>query len=497
MTENQAPSPSSAHDNGRLRVVWYGSPPPRHIVSQPALAVVLGDAAALVAGHSAVTTAPPRAAVLDAAGFEDLDRLRAAYHELSCPVLILAPAEAAATVLSWLRPADDLALSEAPVSLLLHRIRQLDAGRSRALDALTGLPRRDQLDEALARLLPVTSEAHPLALLLIDVDHFKRLNDIHGHVVGDQVIRELGAIVASSAPQAEEIARYGGELFGIVLGATETRARAVAETLRRDIASHAFPDKAEVTVSVGLASAEVPLAADALLQQAQESVYAAKAAGRDRVISYADLERNAAARDEDVALASFENLTQVVSERIAEMLTWRGRKLFERLRLQADNDALTGLHARRYLDRRLAHEIEVAIATKTPLSMALFDVDHFGAVNKEHGWPSGDKVLKDLAELLSDNIRESDWLARYGGEEFTLVMAQTPLAEARGVVERLRVAVDAFTFTTTSGEPIPLSVSAGIAALGLAAEETPAELFEKISAKLLEAKRGGRNHVEA
>ncbi len=480
--------------SGRLRIAWYGSPLPRHVREQRNLAVVAGDLAALI--NRGVAPAPPaRAAVLDAAGFDDHDRLRAAYHQLSCPVLVLAPAESAPAVLTWLRPADDLALSEAPKELLAHRLRQLDAQRSRALDALTGLPRRAQLDEAMRRLLPLCSEAHPVSLLLIDIDHFKRLNDAYGHLAGDQVIRELGAIVASTAPQAEELARYGGELFAVLLGDGERRACALAEALREAIAAHRFPEEIAVTASIGVASAEVPITSDSLLQQAQEAIYAAKASGRDRVASYSGLERDAAARDEDVALASFENLTQVVSQRVAEMLTWRGRKLFERLRLQAENDALTGLHARRYLDRRLAHEVEVSDASGERLCAALFDIDYFGAVNKEHGWPSGDKVLKELAQLLEGNVRHSDWLARYGGEEFCLVMPHTPLHEAQKVVERLRSAVEAFGFSSTSDEPIPLTVSAGVAALDAASGETPMALLERLSSKLLEAKRGGRNRV--
>lgn len=479
-----------------LRVAWYGSPPPRQLVDKPGMAVDAGDVAELTAGTGPLLTTPPRVAVLDAAGFHDLETLRSSYHRLSCPVLVLAPAESAEGVLRWLRPADDVALSEAPVPLLLHRIRQVDCGRERALDSLTGLSRRQQLIDALDRLLPLASEAHPLALLFVDVDHFKRLNDRHGHLVGDQVLRELGAIVGAGTPQAEEVARYGGELFALVLSAGEERAHIVSERLRRAVAAHTFPEGTEVTVSVGISTTDVPMEREALLQQAQEAVYAAKAAGRDRVMSYRDHERSAAARDEDVALASFENLTRVVSQRIVEMLTWRGRKLFETLRDQAENDGLTGLHARRYLDRRLAHEVDVAGTGDMQLTIALLDLDFFGRVNKEHGWPSGDKVLRELATLLTKNVRGSDWLARYGGEEFCLVMPDTALPVAERVVERLRRSVEEFAFTATSDAPIPLTISAGVAELKNG-EESLADLLERVSERLLVAKNSGRNRVAA
>jgi diguanylate cyclase (GGDEF)-like protein len=78
---------------------------------------------------------------------------------------------------------------------------------------------------------------------------------------------------------------------------------------------------------------------------------------------------------------------------------------------------LTGLANRRYLDRRLPFEIQQARERGRPLSVGLLDVDHFGGANKDHGWPSGDKILDDTAARIRDALRASDWAARYGGEE--------------------------------------------------------------------------------
>ena len=99
-------------------------------------------------------------------------------------------------------------------------------------------------------------------------------------------------------------------------------------------------------------------------------------------------------------LESFENRTRVLADRVAEVIAWRGRRLFEELKEQADIDSLTGLFSRRYLDRRLELEVEAARANEVPLSVALVDIDAFGEVNKRHGWPTGDRVLGEIAERV-------------------------------------------------------------------------------------------------
>jgi diguanylate cyclase (GGDEF)-like protein len=166
--------------------------------------------------------------------------------------------------------------------------------------------------------------------------------------------------------------------------------------------------------------------------------------------------------------------------------------VFQELREQADVDALTGLHSRRYLDRRLPFELEHARERNGPLSVALLDVDHFGRVNKEHGWPTGDKVLADTAARIRGALRATDWAARYGGEEICIVL-DAALADAREALDRVRTAVAAAAFATTSGAPLAITVSIGCAELE--PTDTLASLIERASARLLDAKGTGRNQV--
>ena len=129
----------------------------------------------------------------------------------------------------------------------------------------------------------------PLALLFIDIDHFKRINDVHGHQAGDFVLTQLATLLMSMLGEEEVFARYGGEEFAIVARGSESGAAAeLSERMRAAVAAHPFAhDGANipVTVSIGVAFAPAPGLASAadLVARADETMYAAKRAGRNRV----------------------------------------------------------------------------------------------------------------------------------------------------------------------------------------------------------------------
>jgi two-component system cell cycle response regulator len=164
--------------------------------------------------------------------------------------------------------------------------------RMATLDALTGLHNRRYLIDYLEReLARSTRFGRPLALILFDIDHFKRINDQFGHLNGDLTLRVLAARLKSEICRGEMLARYGGEEFAAVL--TETpheRAIEVAERFRRAAEDHAFDFEGtpyQVTVSLGVASiqfGESPSALE-LLQCADDRLYQAKNQGRNRVIA--------------------------------------------------------------------------------------------------------------------------------------------------------------------------------------------------------------------
>jgi diguanylate cyclase (GGDEF)-like protein len=167
-------------------------------------------------------------------------------------------------------------------------------------DALTGLPNRRHFEEAYAQQHRVAvREGLPLALLVVDVDHFKRYNDGHGHPAGDACLQEVAEALARVAQASQgQVARLGGEEFGLLLQADAQRARRVAEMAcavvrdRRIVHAHAGPGAApHLTISVGL-SCRAPGHDSTLLHylaEADEALYRAKSLGRDRVVSLQDL----------------------------------------------------------------------------------------------------------------------------------------------------------------------------------------------------------------
>jgi two-component system cell cycle response regulator len=158
-------------------------------------------------------------------------------------------------------------------------------------DGLTGLLNRSAilgtLDKELAR---AAREGHPLSLLMLDLDHFKQINDTHGHAAGDTVLRECARRMGQAIRNYDSVGRYGGEEFLVVLpGCDGPSAIAQAERLRETFAAFPFAHGAallQVTCSIGVSSRVRPALddAEALLREADLALYGAKGDGRNRVL---------------------------------------------------------------------------------------------------------------------------------------------------------------------------------------------------------------------
>lgn len=158
-------------------------------------------------------------------------------------------------------------------------------------------------------------------------------------------------------------------------------------------------------------------------------------------------------------------------------------------------DALTGLANRRRADETLEQELARAHRTGDPVALILADLDDFKAVNDEHGHPTGDHVLRELAETLRETAREIDVPARWGGEEFAIVLPSTDLGGAAQLAERIRAALESRGIRSTDGVPLHVTASLGTAASG--PETTVQELVDAADEALYRAKRAGKNCVYA
>lgn len=166
-----------------------------------------------------------------------------------------------------------------------------------------------------------------------------------------------------------------------------------------------------------------------------------------------------------------------------------------KVELLSQTDKLTALFNRRRLDEAVLEETLRAERYHHPLALVMLDVDHFKKYNDRNGHLKGDGVLRQTGKLLLRTKRATDLAFRYGGEEFCLLLPETDLDEAKGLAERLRIAIEKESFIGEHTQPgARLTASFGIAAL--APGEDPKSLVLRADRALYAAKERGRNRVE-
>jgi diguanylate cyclase (GGDEF)-like protein len=183
-----------------------------------------------------------------------------------------------------------LSFAAEELSAALARAYRFEAAETRAnIDALTGLPNRRYLEEFVSIAGPRRRSGDSYGVLMIDIDHFKRLNDRYGHATGDNVLRAVGERISAAIRASDTPARYGGEEFAVVLRrANEAQAMEVAERIRQAIGAIPPTDlkvREPVSVSVGVAvSDSTEVALNNLLEAADRALYRAKREGRNRTV---------------------------------------------------------------------------------------------------------------------------------------------------------------------------------------------------------------------
>jgi diguanylate cyclase (GGDEF)-like protein len=157
----------------------------------------------------------------------------------------------------------------------------------------------------------------------------------------------------------------------------------------------------------------------------------------------------------------------------------------------AFTDVLTGAQNRAAMNQSLKREIELAKRQNNPLSVILLDADHFKQINDTHGHGYGDEVLKAIATVTQDTIRQSDLLFRYGGEEFLVLLGQTSIIGAQMLAERIRQRIESL--DTIAGQRADVTVSLGVTCMNQ--EDDCESLFERADKALYQAKQSGRNQA--
>jgi len=159
-------------------------------------------------------------------------------------------------------------------------------------------------------------------------------------------------------------------------------------------------------------------------------------------------------------------------------------------------DALMGIKNRRYFDQKIVEEVALSLRYKLPLSLILLDIDHFKKINDTYGHMVGDEVLRNIACLIGEAVRDTDIVARYGGEEIAIITPSCGKQEAELLAQRLRLIVEKTTMALVGAtqEVIQVTVSMGVSAMNHIITDKDA-LIEETDDALYLAKKLGRNRV--
>lgn len=171
------------------------------------------------------------------------------------------------------------------------------------------------------------------------------------------------------------------------------------------------------------------------------------------------------------------------------------QKVNQQLQQLSRTDRLTGLNNRGYWEECLQHEYARHRRYQSMAALVMFDIDHFKAVNDTFGHPAGDKVIQAVAEVIREQIRDTDYAGRYGGEEFVVLMPDIDTSGAIVFAERLRLRIESLVVTYEK-QAIPFTISLGVADLSFPTDDHM-QLIERADQALYASKKGGRNQTNS
>jgi two-component system, cell cycle response regulator len=161
---------------------------------------------------------------------------------------------------------------------------------------------------------------------------------------------------------------------------------------------------------------------------------------------------------------------------------------------QATTDRMTGLFSHHYFEKSLEEEMERARRYKTTFSLVMFDIDHFKKFNDAYGHLQGDRIIREIAKVLTKSVRQVDFPARYGGEEFAVILPAVDLKGALVVAERLRRKVEQYGFPGDA-EPLHVTISVGVTEFDAKGNYASSEIVRAADRALYQSKESGRNRV--
>ena len=333
-------------------------------------------------------------------------------------------------------------------------------------DALTNLNNRRAFDDELnRRFAEWQRRGSGFSLVMMDIDHFKRFNDSHGHQVGDAVLRGIARTLAATMREMDLVARYGGEEIVALLPATNlAEGIRAAERARAAVAActfHADEKDLQVTMSLGVAEVAQSDNAGLLVKRADAALYAAKSAGRNRVYFHDGQNCQPGIPPATEIVASKKDSVPsppLVVQKADVGASMSGQKLaLVSPEPPSGSRTLSRANFNAAVDRRLLDCKNI----DEPLSLLLIEVDDFKNISQRLGSAVGDFILQSVMEALESAIRTTDVVSRYGYGQLAVMLPGTSLATATDMADRLQLAIDAFTIET-NGPQLRFAIHFGL-----------------------------------
>ncbi len=323
----------------------------------------------------------------------------------------------------------------------------------------------------------------------------------------------LRAVELMADARALLIPRYFQLFYEYVEGSNRALANAFAELLKRN--PQPAPSELDFLFELHLSDAscahdysgmgdKLGKEVHAALEVVQDAVSTTRTFGDSVKIAEADLANYTDQKKVRAAIVALLRTTRKMTEKTKEMETRltasadqieQLKTALNKIKIESQTDSLTGVANRKLFDETLAMEIEIAKRTGHPLSLCMFDVDHFKAFNDRHGHRAGDSALRFVANMFHHSVRDGDLVARYGGEEFAVIMPGADLSVGVTVADRIREAMAGRELINrTSGNTLGfVTVSIGVAECE--ATDTLETLIDRADKQLYAAKNAGRNCV--
>jgi diguanylate cyclase (GGDEF)-like protein/PAS domain S-box-containing protein len=395
-------------------------------------------------------------------------------------------------------------------------------------DPLTGCYNRRAFFEKYDALFEsAVNEGAGLVFMMIDIDHFKSINDQYGHANGDKVIKFIAETLIVNTRPEDVVGRYGGEEFSLIMpSADQEQAMALAERLRNEFQHKGhdlFTDKRTVTASFGLALLEDGVKdSTRLINNADDALYFAKEQGRNRVIVWdPELTRQERTLEKErrgkelmqgtLTDGQQENILRGEVHRLEDLVRNLESELeysLEEIKRREGKDALTGLPNKFIFGDRMLQVLARCKRYEISAALVSIDIDDFSSINEAFGFSIGDRILKAIACRLVDSLRitdtvavidekdnnESSTITRVSNDEFALIL--TDVKDIESVTWIIQRILRSLTKSIEiNDQELFVSFSVGIA-LYPHDDEDPAGLMQKAASARLSAKRKqGSNNI--